>query len=119
MYQAPATIWNAVAEFPLRTTWAEQMFPLPGDLLQEELQAEEDRLVAETGSKVLTAAYLTVMPLLWERMAISQYKAEAGEVASLPAVETVDDALAVAVGDFPLSETDKTRLREMLLIKPT
>lgn len=120
MFQAPATIWNAVAETgPLRTPWAEQMFPLPQEMLDRALAAETERLRAETGSDLLPAAYLTVMPLLWEREAIARLAKRAGPVGSLPALETVDDALAVATGDFLLTQDEKAQLRRMLLIKPT
>ena len=119
MYQAPAAIWNAIAETgPLRTAWAEQMFPLPADLLAEELDAEEKRLMAENGSGVLTAAYLTVMPLLWEREAIKRLTDREGPIPSLPPVETVDDAMAIATGDFLLTGPEKATLRAMLLAPP-
>lgn len=119
MYQAPAPIWNALAETGLlRTTWAQGMFPLPQDLLDEELAAEAARLQAETGSDLLPAAYLTVMPLLWEAEAIRALTEEQGPIPSLPPVETVDDAMAVATGDFLLTGPEKATLRAMLLVPP-
>lgn len=119
MYQAPATIWNALAATGLlRTEWAQEMFPLPQEELTESLAAEEKRLMAETGSGVLTAAYLTVMPLLWEQEAIRALTEQEGPIGSLPPVETVDDAMAVATGDFLLSPDEKRTLRAMLLVPP-
>lgn len=119
MFQAPATIWNAVAEAgPLATDWAEQMFPLPQEMLDRALAAEVERLREETGSDLLPAAYLTVMPLLWEREAIARLTDKVGPIPSLPPVETVDDAMMVATGDFPLTPDEKATLRAMLLVPP-
>lgn len=120
MYQAPATVWNEIAETQtLRTPWAEQMFPLPEEDLLQALRNEEERLEEETGSQVLAAAYLTVMPLLWEHRAIRLYQEAAGPKASLPAVESVDQALAVASGDFLLTPEERRMLARMLLVPPT
>ena len=119
MYQAPATIWNAVAEAgPLRTAWAEQMFPLPQDSLDKALAAEAARIEEEPGSDALAAPYLTVMPLLWESEAISRLLEQTGPIASLPPVETVDEAMAIATNDFLLTAPEKATLREMLLAPP-
>lgn len=120
MYQAPATVWNEIAETQtLRTPRAEQMFPLPQEDLSQALRNEEKRLEDETGSQVLAAAYLTVMPLLWEHRAIRLYQEAEGPKASLPAVENLDAAMSVAESDFLLTPAEKARLREMLLVKPT
>lgn len=119
MYQAPAAIWNAIAETgPLRTKWAEQMFPLPTEVLADELAVEESRLTKESGEPLVALAYLVVMPLLWEAEAIRRFKAKVGPVPSLPTVETVDAALAVAQGDYPLTPQEVQILRAMLLREP-
>jgi hypothetical protein len=119
MFQAPARVWNQIAETQeLRTDWAKAMFPLPQDLMDEEVSAELDRISKETGSPLVAAAYLVVMPLLWESAAIAAFNDQAGPLPSLPPVETVDDAMAVAVGDYPLTEPEKAELRQMLLVEP-
>lgn len=119
MYQAPATIWNAVAEAgPLRTAWAQQMFPLPQDSLDVALEAEMQRIKQETGNDLLPAAYLLVMPLLWEQEAIRNLTGQSGPIASLPPVESVEDAVALAVGDLPLTPDEVKTLRAMLLAPP-
>ena len=70
MYQAPATIWNAVAETgPLATEWAEGMFGLPQDVMTDEINAELERVQAETGSGVLAAAYLVLHPMPFAQQA--------------------------------------------------
>lgn len=119
MFQAPARLWNEIAEIgPLRTGWAEQMFPLPAEMMQDAINKELDRVTEETGSPVLAAAYLVTMPLLWEAVAIRNYLAKVGPQGSLPPLETVDDALAVAKGDYPLEPQEVEQLRRMLLVEP-
>ena len=119
MYQAPARVWNQIAETQdLRTEWAKKMFPLPQDLMDEEVQAELDRISQEPGSKIVAAAYLVTMPLLWEATAIAAFNDQYGPLASLPPVETVDDAMAIAVGDYPLDPAEKATLRKLLLVEP-
>lgn len=119
MYQAPATIWNEIAETQeLRTTWAEQMFPLPQEDLARALENEAAKVAELAGSEVVAAAYLVVMPLLWEAQAIRAWTQEAGPNAALPPVETVDGALALAKGDYPLTPGEVQILRELLLVEP-
>lgn len=119
MHQAPATVWNAVAETgPLKTGWAEQMFPLPQDVMDRAVQAEVDRLRAETGSDLLPGVYLTVMPLLWEQEAIRNLTAQEGPIGSLPPVESVDDAMAIALGDFPFLTPDEAETLRLMLLAP-
>lgn len=119
MLQAPATIWNAVAETGLlRTAWAEQMFPLDQESLDAAIAREVERIRRETGNDLLPAAYLVAMPLLWEQEAIRALTARTGPIGSLPPVEGVEDALAVAVGDYPLTPDEVQTLRAMLLAPP-
>lgn len=119
MYQAPAAIWNEIAETQtLRTGWAEQMFPLPQADLDRALENEAAKVAELAGSQVVAAAYLVVMPLLWEAQAIRAWVQEAGPHASLPPVETVDGAVALAQGDYPLTAGEAQILRELLLVEP-
>lgn len=119
MYQAPAPIWNAIAEAgPLRTTWAMDVFPLPQDLQMEAIEAGEERFGALLGSPAAAAAYLTVMPMLWEAQAIRNWQAKAGPSPAVFPLETVDAAMQVATGDYPLSETEQQALRALLLVEP-
>lgn len=119
MYQAPAAIWNRIAETqPLRTDWARQMFPLPADDLARALEAEEARLAEEAGSAVVAAAYLTVMPLVWEAEAIRAFQEEHGPTGSLPMIETAQEAAVIASADFPMTADQIRTLRSMLETKP-
>lgn len=119
MYQAPAAIWNAIAETQtLATPWAEQMFPLPEDDLAAALEAEERRLVDEGADGQVASAYLVVMPLLWERKAIRTFKAMGGPGNSLPMVETVQQAVIVASKDYPLTKRQQATLAELLATEP-
>lgn len=119
MYQAPAAIWNAIAEAgPLRTPWAEQMFPLPDDLLAMALESEEKRLDGLFPGGPTSAAYLVVMPMLWEAKAIRTWQDQAGPNAAVFPLETVDEAMRVATGDYLMTEAQQAALRAMLLVEP-
>lgn len=120
MHQAPAAIWNRIAETQtLATEWAEQMFPLPDDQMDAALVVEEARLTPEAGSAKVAAAYLMVMPLVWERKAIRAYQDENGMVGSLPMIETAQEAVIVASNDFPLTMAEQKTLHKMLRTRPT
>lgn len=119
MHQAPAAIWNKIAETQtLATTWAEEMFPLPSEELDAALATEEDRLIKDAGSAKVAAAYLMVMPLLWERKAIRAFQDSNGMVASLPLIETAQEAVIVASKDFPMTRAEQKTLNGMLQTAP-
>lgn len=119
MYQAPAQLWNQIAETQeLRTAWAQQMFPLPEDDLEMALTAEELRLSKVMGSAKLAAAYLTVMPLLWEAEAIQLHQTEFGPNASIPPLATVQEAVIVASRDFGLTTAQQATLQKQLSTEP-
>ena len=120
MYQAPAAVWNEIAETqPLATAWAEQMFPLPEAELDRALEREETRLVDEGADGQVASAYLIVMPLLWEREAIRRYKAETQHATgSLPMVETVQQAVMLASRDYPLTKAQQASLAKLLATEP-
>jgi hypothetical protein len=119
MFNAPARIWNEIAETgPLRTTWAAAMFPLPDGMMAPAITAEHQRLTREIGNELVATAYLLVMPLLWEREAIARYVDRVGPQGSLPPMETVDDAMFVANGDYRLTPDEQAMLRRELLVKP-
>jgi hypothetical protein len=121
MHQAPAAVWNQIAETqPLRTTWAQQMFPMPPEAMEDALAQEEERLTKETGSSTLASAYLRVMPLLWERTAISKFLQE--NPSQSPALGQIPadshEATVLASQDFPLTAPQMKRLHRMLQTEP-
>lgn len=121
MHQAAARYWNAIAESqPLKTEWAQQMFPLPQEDMDLALENEEKRLMRETSNPVLASAYLKIMPLLWESAAISSYlKDEPSLRAAIPPIESVAEAIMIAGKDFRLTKGELVRLAEMLKEPPT
>ena len=121
MHQAPAAIWNRIAETQtLATEWAEQMFPLPAEEMEAALEAETDRLAAgAAGSDLVAHAYRVVMPLVWERKAIAAFQTENGPMASLPVIETAQEAVIVASKDYPLTKAEQKTLSAMLRTAPT
>lgn len=121
MYQIAARVWNQIAETqPLQTEWAQQMFPLPQDELNKALDLEADRVAAEVGGdRQVALAYLSVMPLLWERKAISRFLTEnASLIQALPPIETVPEAVNAASMDRPLTSTQQNRLATLLQVLP-
>lgn len=120
MHQAAARYWNAIAESqPLKTEWAQQMFPLPQEDMDLALENEEKRLMRETSNPVLASAYLKIMPLLWESAAISSYlKDEPNLRAAIPPIESIAEAVMIASKDFHLTKGELVKLAEMLKEPP-
>lgn len=119
MFNAPASVWNAIAETQeLRTEWAQQMFPLPQEDLNLALRNEEERLEEETGSQVTAVAYLLTMPLLWEAQAIRNWQDETSPLPSLPPLENADQAVALARNEYLLTPDEAQTLKALLLVEP-
>ncbi|MET4482973.1 hypothetical protein [Bradyrhizobium sp. F1.13.3] len=121
MHQAAARYWNQIAESqPLKTEWAQQMFPLPQEDMDLALANEEKRLIRETSNPVLAAAYLKIMPLLWENAAISTYlKDNPSQKAAIPPIENIAEAIMIASKDFRLTTRELMKVGEMLEEPPT
>lgn len=121
MHQASARVWNQIAEQqPLATAWAKQMFPLPSDLLDAALEKEESRLARETNDPVVASAYLKVMPLLWERTAISNFLQDNPSLSpALTPMADTSEAVMIASKDFQLTVSQKKKLRRLLDVRPT
>lgn len=119
MHQVATRVWNEIGEtVPLATTWAQQMFPLPTDQMAKALDREEKRLSMKD-KPVVVAAYLLVMPLLWERAAIAKFKTEHPEMIEvLPEVESVQEAVMLASQEFPLDKRQQQRLARLLQTEP-
>ena len=120
MYQAHAIIWNQIAEQQtLLTDWAKQMFPLPEDQMALALEREERRLLDEGVGAAVVGAYLKVMPLLWEKVAISNFLKDNPEIGgAIPPIETASEAVLMAARDFSLTIPMKKRLLALLKIEP-
>ncbi len=117
MWSQPARIWNEISETQeLQTAWAEQMFPLPQELLDKALDNEATRIEQKTGDPTVANAYLEVMPLLWERKAIERYVAKTGR--NVQPLVDVSEAVIVASRDRPLTVSQQEQLRDLLLIEP-
>ena len=121
MHQAPARIWNRIAdEQTLRTAWAQQMFPLPEEQMETALEREGDRLTKEAdGDSLVAAMYLRVMPLVWEADAIRRDAMKHGPNPALPLIETAQEAAIVASKDYPMTKAQIRKLHAMLRTEPT
>lgn len=119
MQQIATRVWNEIGEtVPLKTDWAKQMFPLPPDEMEKAL-AREEKALSRKDRPMVVSAYLMVMPLLWEREAIAQFKVEHPEMLdALPDVESVQEAVILASQEFPLDERQQKRLAKLLQAPP-
>ena len=121
MHQHPAATWNAIAETQdLRTGWAQQMFPLPQDEMDLALDREETALAEEMGGAKLAAAYLKVMPLLWEAEAVQTFAGTGDPRADgLMPMATVQEAVIAASRDYALTMAEQRTLEKRLRTPPT
>lgn len=121
MYQIPSIVWNQIAqEQDLQTEWARRMFNCSS---QEELNMavdQEAQKLAKAGVKSpsVRLSYIMMMPLLTERIAISNFMVEHPEMAGyrggLPEVNTPEEALEIAKGDHLMSAADEEQLLDLL-----
>lgn len=121
MHQAAAEHWNEIAaQGHLATKWAKKMFPLKAQKMDAALEAEETKIADEIKDPIVAAAYLKVMPLLWERKAIKTYLADNPNLQNaMPPQETVSEALILASKDFRLTDSQLSKLRTLLERPPT
>ena len=119
VHQVATRVWNEIGEtVPLKTDWAKQMFPLPPSEMEKALDLEQERL-SKADRPVVVAAYLLVMPLLWEREAIAKFKRAHPEMMdALPNVESVQEAVMLASTEFPLDKRQQQRLARLLQTAP-
>lgn len=121
MHQAAARYWNEIAATqPLKTEWAQQMFPLPQEQLNAALDREEQRLTRETNDPQLASVYLKIMPLLWENEAISKFlNANPSLTIAMPPLQSLSEALMVAAKDSSLTNAQMAKLKKLLSVQPT
>jgi hypothetical protein len=121
MHQVAATYWNQIAKSQsLATEWARDMFPLLQDDLDRELDWQEFRLEDQGVDHQVSAAYFKIMPLLWERIAISNFLQTSPSLrAKMPPLESLPEALLTASRDFGLSDAQLNTLSIMLAKNPS
>lgn len=123
MHQLPARVWNEIARTQkLKTSWAKKMFPLQPDAMDSALADEEERVAKQelNGDYQAAAAYLKIMPLLWERMAVQDFlKDNPSQMGSLVDVTTAEEAVILAGRDFTLTGLQKRKLHKLFKKTPT
>ena len=119
MHQIAVKVWNEIAEQgDLNTAWAKRVFPMSEAKMDRALSLATDNL-QKTHPSLVAAAYLMVMPLLWERDAIVEYVTDHPEMTSaLPEVTAVDEAVMLASREFPLDESQQKTLAALLAEPP-
>lgn len=79
----------------------------------------KEKALSKADRPMVAAAYLLVMPLLWENEAITAYKAKhPAEADALPEVTAVDEAVMLATREFPLDVSQQRRLASLLADPP-
>jgi hypothetical protein len=119
MYQVPMNVWNEIAESqPLGQPWAD-LFRLTPEALPAALEKAVDVPAAQAGldNRTILALRL-VAPLLMETEAISAYLTETGQPtlrASMPEINSVNEALILASTEYRLSPSQQAKLKAQLL----
>lgn len=117
MHQVPQPIWNEIAKSqPLSPMWRE-LFSATEDELPALMEALIYQPAKDADNRVQRALAL-VAPLWMESEAISQFIVETGQAslrASLPEVNSVDEAVMLASQEFPLKPYQQKQLRQLLI----
>lgn len=118
MYQVPASVLNEIlANQPLKTQWAENLFKLDQDELLEALESQADALEADGVPDPVILAYQKIAPVLVEQEAITAFIEQTGNMelrASLPDVTTPDEAAMVMTEEHRLAPEHAGQLLDML-----
>lgn len=116
MVSLPAKVWNEIAELgPIRTEWAKERFPLNDEGIQQAEEQDADQLDSDGVDPMIVQAFLDARPLLLEREAIARYVLRHPELrGTLPEVNSINEAILLVTGDWPLSQSETERLRTLL-----
>lgn len=108
-------VWNQIAETQkLRTAWAQKVFALNSEEMQQAEDKEYKALARAVGHDV-AASYQDVKPLLLENEAISRFtQAQPMYREALPEVTSIAEALTLASMERPLSQTQQKLLKMLL-----
>lgn len=118
MYQVPASVLNQILESqPLKTTWAEKLFAMDQDELNEAMESQAQALEVSGVPDPVALAYQKIAPVLAEQEAITAFIEETGSMtlrASLPDVTTADEAVMVMTEEHRLTPEQAEQLHAML-----
>lgn len=116
MVSLPARVWNEIArQEQLRTQWARTVFVMDETGIQESEETDAHRLDQDGVDPMVVQAYLDARPLLLEREAIARYVAKHPDLrASLPEVNSINEAILTVTGDWPLSQSETAQLKTLL-----
>lgn len=118
MYQVPASVLNQIlASQPLQTQWAETLFAMDQEELNQTLEQQAVALEASGVPDPVILAYQKIAPVLAEQTAITAFIEETGSMAlraSLPDVTTPDEAVMVMTEEHRLTPEHAGLLLDML-----
>ena len=108
-------VWNQIAETQkLKTAWAQKVFALNPEEMQQ-AEDKEYKALARTVGHDVAASYQDVKPLLLENEAISRFtQAQPMYREALPELTSIAEALILASMERPLSQTQQKLLRRLL-----
>jgi|ERR1017187_3122180 hypothetical protein len=74
MDQVLQEIWNQIAEEEtLKTKWAQRMFNIPPNEIEDELDKEYNRIMTKVKNQITAFAFIEIFPLLAENEAIENF----------------------------------------------
>jgi phosphoglycerate-specific signal transduction histidine kinase len=118
MHQVPTAVWNEIAKAqPLSQPWATLFRLSPEELTKQLPKLVDDPIEAQGADNSTVLAYRLVAPLLQETEAISAYLEETKNPnlrASLPEINSVNEALLLASAEYRLNPSQQSLLRKLL-----
>lgn len=118
MYQVPASVLNQIlASQPFQTQWAEALFAMDQEELNQTLEQQAVALEASGVPDPVILAYQKIAPVLAEQEAITAFIEATGSMAlrsSLPDVTTPDEAAMVMTEEHRLTAEHARQLLDML-----
>lgn len=115
MTSLPAKVWNEMAHAGLKTAWARETWALDAKGIQAAEQRAARYLRKDGLDSMLVQAFLDARPLLLEREAIARYVRTHPELrGALPEVNSINEAILIVTGDWPLDQSETEQLRTLL-----
>ena len=117
MHKLPATTWNRIhQQNNLKSAWAKVMFALDEQSLNQALDKQAEKLIENYQNKAILA-YQTVLPLLVEQQALTEFIETTGEPElrkALPEVLNQSEAVQLMTQEYNLSKEQQKQLRQLL-----
>ncbi len=119
MIQVPQTVWNQMVKTVLlKSDWAKVLFPATPEQVEKVLDDQYQKMTKAGFLHRVISSYQTVLPLLLERQAITQFIQKSRQFnlrQALPEVSSPQDAVALMTQDQRLNKKEAEQLLNLLL----